>query len=53
MVHAIDRLRISAYVFVALAGMLAGLILGRFAEIGRHAAPAQEPPVPHPRSLDR
>jgi hypothetical protein len=53
MVHGIDRFRLFAYALVAVAGMLAGMILGRLFEIGAPANPPQEPPVPHPRSLDR
>jgi hypothetical protein len=53
-VHGIDRFRLYSYVLVALAGMLAGMILCRFSESlrgGASSTPAQEPPVPHPRSL--
>ena len=54
MPHALDRLRLWPYVFVALAGLLAGLALGQLAggrpaEASRVQWPA--PPVPHPRSL--
>jgi predicted Co/Zn/Cd cation transporter (cation efflux family) len=49
-----DRIRISAYVFIALAGLLAGIAMGRLSVIfdaGRARTDLPSPPVPHPRSL--
>ena len=52
MEHGTDRIRLLAYVAVALAGMLAGMILCRLAGSASPPGPAQGHPVPHPRSLD-
>jgi hypothetical protein len=55
MAQEIDRPRVLAYVFVALAGLLAGMALGQF---GARLGPGQsriEWPAPqpaHPRSLN-
>jgi hypothetical protein len=49
-----DRIRISAYVFIALAGFLAGIAMGRLSAIcdaGRARTDWPSPPVPHPRSF--
>ncbi len=51
--HEPDRLRMWAYVLVALLGLLAGLILGAFSGQSDHGSRAGWPPPPtNPRSLN-